>query len=183
MRSSTFLRLPLFCVLLLAFVGCGEDSNPMAIQDPGPEQPEIRTPVSLKITEIRVESYGGKGGDGNWDATVNVSGRRPDIYVTVRTGSSSSAPIYVSTVEKDAFSGVRYEFTKSSAGVGLPKTVSVNRKLTLTMMDEDIGADDNMGSYSFDPIDAYRQDNAVGFQRTYTGSNRAKFTVVGNWVY
>lgn len=48
---------------------------------------------------------------------------------------------------------------------------------------EDIGGDDTVGSYSFRPIDLYRNDNATGFYRVFFGSNGTKFSISGSWVY
>lgn len=182
-------KTPLLLILLtfigLLATGCSDD-NPTApvIPDTGGDETgeEIRQPRSLKITKIGVSSFGEKNG-GNWDATISVAGRRPDLYVTLRAGTSVNAPNYVSNVVEDAFSGAPYDFVSSGAGTGLPKTFAANRTVYVHLMDEDIGNDDTIGSVSFKPQDLYRDDNAAGFYRVLFGTNSTKVTVHGTWIY
>jgi hypothetical protein len=184
-HPKTPLLLILLMVIGLLATGCSDD-NPAAPAIPGGNddggEEEVRVPRSLKITKIGVSSFGEKNG-GVWDATLSVSGRRPDLYVTLRTGTSVSAPNYVSNVIDDAFSGAPYDFTASSAGTGLPKTFAGNRAIYLHLMDEDIGNDDTIGSVSFKPLDSYRNDNAAGFYKVFFGTNSTKVSVTGTWVY
>ncbi|MDX2474916.1 MAG: hypothetical protein QNL91_14575 [Candidatus Krumholzibacteria bacterium] len=180
-------------LILLTFLGllatgCSND-NGTAPEVPGDGggggtggEEEILVPKTLKVRKISVSAFGAKNG-GNWDATLSVSGRRPDLYVTLRTGSSTSAPIYVSNVVDDAFDSAPYDFTASSAGTGLPKTVTANRSLYIRLMDEDIGADDAIGSLSFRPLTYYNNDNSTGFYKVFFGSNGTKVSVTGTWGY
>lgn len=187
MRRITTTRPTLLFLLLalgLTAAGCSDDSNPTATPGPIDEEPdEILTPVSLKITKVSVSAFGDKNG-GNWDLGLAVADRRPDIYMALRAGTEDAGAFYVSTQEENAFSGVRYEFVESAAGVGLPKTTSASRRLYVQLYDEDgASADDAMGSYSFLPLSLYEHDNAAGFYKVFFGTNDTKFAVWGEWVY
>lgn len=179
--------LSLLFLLVFAVVGCSSnDANPTGPTSPDPEpEEEIRTPTQLRITKITIDRFDEDKDTGPWDLGVSVASRRPDVYVTVRTGSSSAAPIFRSVTFENAFSGAFYDASESGAGTGLPKTVSAGRKLYLHLYDQDDGldADDLIGSKSIDPLDNYRDDNATGFTWTIYGSNEVKLRVTGTWIY
>jgi hypothetical protein len=193
MKSTKHLTSIALAALLAAYafgiVGCSssDGSNPM---DPGnsaggSDTLVVKQPKSLKINNISVSAFGDKNG-GVWDATISVSGRRPDIYVQYRIGSNTAAPDFVSITEDDAFSGAPYNFTESKSGKGyhLPRTVSAGSKIYVNLMDSDWpSADDEIGSFSFRPSDYYKDDNAVGFYKVFFGSNSTKISVSGTWVY
>lgn len=181
-RTTTLFWL-LTAGLLLA--GCSESDNPIApeVSDEGGQEEVIRTPKYLKITKVSVSKFGDKDG-GVWDFSTTVSKRRPDIYVQLRGGTSVTAPFYVSDVVDDAFSGAPYGFTGSDAGVGLPKNHSASRTLYVELMDDDgLSADDFMGKASFKPLTYYRNDNALGFDKEFSGTNSTRLRVTGTWVY
>ncbi len=182
LRPTTLV--PLLLTLGLALAGCSGSNDPTAPTDPVETPPvEIKTPKSLKINKVSVSAYGDKNG-GNWDVGVSVSSRRADLYVTLTSGTTANAPYYVSNVIEDAFSGAPYDFTSSSAGTGLPKTQSAGRDVILELMDDDgLSADDQIGTVKFSPLDSYGNDNAVGFYKTFFGSNDTKVSVSGTWVY
>ena len=192
MKTRNNLVFALLIAVLAAYafgiVGCSQSSNPMGDDNTPTEPPkeEIKQPKSLSITKISVSAFGDKSG-GNWDFhATDIAKRRADIYVQIRTGSSISTPIFVSTVEEDAFSGVRYEFTKGKNGNGyhLPRSVSAGSKFWINLMDDDgLSADDEVGTLSFRPSDYYGNDNAKSFGKTFFGSNGTKISVSGTWVY
>jgi len=100
------------------------------------------------------------------------------------TGTSTNAPIYVSDVVENAFPGAPYDFISSAAGVGLPKTFGAQRRAYITLWDEDgLSADDEIGNFSFDPLDHYENDNRAGFYEVFFGTNSTKVSVTGTWIY
>lgn len=172
---------PLILVLLFALVGCSsDDSNPTG---PGPvEEEEILTPKQARIRTIKIDGFDKTKGETNWDATLNLDSRRPDVYATLQLGTS--APIFRSRTVDDAHGHYLYDLSTSSAGVGLPKTVYANRQITLSLFDEDdISGDDFMGAVSFIPLGTYKDDNAESFSWVYRGSGDTVFRVTGDWVY
>ena len=176
-----------FLVLTLAAVGCSEESNPIAPGgDPGGGgggEEVIETPVSVTIDSIRLDGFPERKGSVTWDASLSVAPRRPDVYVTLRVGSTTSDPIFVSTVDEDAFSFTFIDMSESDDGANLPRTVDAERPLIVSVYDEDgLSRDDHMGTFTFDPIDEYRNDNAAGFSwRLVEGELDVR--VSGSWVY
>ncbi len=176
----------LLAIFLLGAVGCGDDSNPTApTGDPTPDpEPEIRTPVLLKVSSIRVDAFNEKKGSFTWDVSLRVAPRRPDVYVQLQLDSASSSPIFISTVKEDAFSGTFLQMSEAAVGADLPRTVSAGIKLIVSLYDDDgIIGDDFMGSVSFKPIDLYKDDNAPGFSHSFAGSGGTEFWIRGTWVY
>jgi hypothetical protein len=191
-KSSNILRPFLFLVLVflvLGSVGCGSDDSPTAPannqEDPPVDEEEILTPKQIRITSIRLDAFDERKESGaTWDASLRVAPRRPDVFVTLQTGSVTSAPIFVSITRDDAFSGAGYDMSESDAGTGLPKTVFANRMLTVSVYDYDgPTANDYIGGASTTPIDNYRDNNAQGFTWTFNGSGGTKVRVSGDWIY
>lgn len=173
-------------LLLFSAAGCGNDANPTG-PAPGngnePPEEEILTPSQVRITSIRLDEFPDKKGAVTWDASLSVASRRPDPYVAMRTGSTSSAPIFVSVVKEDAFSFTFIDLSESSAGAGLPKLASAGRDLTFDVLDDDdFSADDEMGSMTVNPLNLYGDDNAAGFTWTLVDSG-VKLKVSGTWIY
>lgn len=188
LRSSNPLRHLLFlglAVLLMGTVGCSsdDDSNPVA---PGgntpPEEEEILTPRQAVIQSIKVSRFDKTKGETNWDATLNIDSRRPDVYVTLQLGTA--APIFRSRTVDNAHGHYQYDMSRSSAGVGLPKTVLANSQVTFSLFDEDdITADDFIGAVGFRVLGTYKDDNAETFSWVLSGSGDTVFRVTGRWVY
>ena len=173
----------LAALLLVGVVGCSDDSNPTG---PGgttpPEEEEILTPRQVVIESIKISRFDKTKGETNWDATLNIDSRRPDIYVTMQLGTSS--PIFRSRTVDNAHGHYLYNMSTSSAGVGLPKTVYANSQLTFSLYDEDdVSGDDFMGAISFRILGKYKDDNAETFSWVLSGSGDTVFRVTGRWVY
>lgn len=183
--NHPFLALFLLLAVAVTGIGCSSDDSPMApaATDPDPIDEETFTPVALRITSVAVNDFGSKDGD-DWDWTYGSAPERPDVYVTMHTGSTNNAPMYVSNVIDDAFPGVENLFTRSSAGTGLPKNVTLGRSVHIVAMDEDgASADDTMGTGAFDPSREHDGTNRTSFYKRFSGTNGTKFTVRGEWVY
>ena len=58
------------------------------------------------------------------------------------------------------------------------------RRAYITLWDEDgLSADDEIGNFSFDPLDHYENDNRAGFYEVFFGTNSTKVSVTGTWIY
>ena len=187
--------LPVLAVFLLLFTaaGCTSDDSPTAPNDPndpttpggdGGDDEDILTPRSVRIEGVQLRDFPERKGSVTWDASLSVAPRRPDVFVTLKSGSASSDPFFESIVEDDAFANVSYDMSDEGSGNALPTTVTAGQDIAITILDDDGVFDDTMSEFSVDPLDQYDDDNAASFSWTLRERDgEGEVRVWGDWVY
>ena len=181
-------RTPLLLALLVVFLaGCSDDDgNPTAPTGPDgsddPDVEEILEPRFASIRSIKVDRFDATKGETNWDLTLDLEGRRPDVYATLQIGTSSA--FYRSQPVEDAEWNLQHDLSTAESGSArLPRSVGTASQLTVSLFDDDGIGDDFMGAISFVVGGKYRDDNATDFTWVLSGSGDVVFRVSGQWVY
>lgn len=111
----------------------------------GPNCGSEVTPSSMRITKIVVTEFLNDG----WDTFPASS---PDIYVTLRTGSSCSGGslLYTSNYYQDAYPGPNYDFVPS-APINISSPTS---PIAICLYDDDVSGPEAMGGIYFNPYES-----------------------------
>jgi hypothetical protein len=180
------------CVLILLFIGCSENSNPLEPNEPGGgnTDPDIKNPVYLKLTNIKLSRFPAQKSNGDkWDYHVfpNSPTRRPDIYVElVKSGSTNI--LYKSDTKEDAILETAYDsysFNRAGDkdGKSLPISLNVDQTYNIKLFDDDgFSSNDKMTEFSFNGFNLYKNDNAEFAFHTFT-SGSYTLKIEGRWVY
>lgn len=177
---------------VLSIIGCTEGNNPLESNEPGggSSDPEIKQPVYLSLTNIKLIRFASKKPNGDkWDYHIfsDSPTRRPDIYAELFKSGSSNILFKSDTKEdaelKTAYSS--YSFNKSGEknGINLPLKLEVTSKYTIKFYDDDgLSKNDEMTDFEIIVNDQYEKDNADFLYRTF---NSGSYTVEiqGRWIY
>lgn len=181
-RNPLASSLTLAAALLLA--GCGKSPVAPQIEDSTPPTPEIRTPTKLILQQIVVRKFPAKKTSGSdWDASVIVNYRKPDLYVVV--GQDGGLPVYSSDVRENATSGNVYRFTYGYGTSNLPISLPYGSQYRMYLMDVDFGGDnDRLGWVTLNMLAAYPNDNSSAVSHVFKdSSDRIEIEIVGTWDY
>jgi hypothetical protein len=179
-RPALILLLPVLAATL-GTLGC--DKSPTA-PTAAPPTPAPRTPIQATISRIDVEKFPAAKTDGsNWDASLIVSARRPDLYVmlTPITGASD----FISPTRTDAQNNQVHAFSRWPSGDNLAAVIPYGNSRRVYVMDEDFGGDDDrVGWITVNLAAAYKGDEAGTFSHLFTDSgDRLSVRVYGTWGY
>ena len=191
MKNHLNIFLSVFLSLIL-FIGCSENNNPLDPSEPGNGDidPEIKKPVYLKLTNIKLSRFPAQKSNGDkWDYSVfpNSPTRRPDIYVElIKSGSTNI--LYKSDTKEDAILETAYSsysFNRSGEkdGRSLPLSLDMNPTYKIKLYDDDgLTSNDKMTEFSFKGASLYKNDNADFVFNTFT-SGSYTIKIEGRWVY
>lgn len=178
----------IFAVIM--FIGCSTEDNPLAPTDPGndggnPDPIVIKTPRFMHIESISVTGFPKNKPNGDtwdWDPFSSEE-RKPDIEVVLQR-SGNYLPAFWSDQRKNANHTSTYVFTKpvSEHDGKLPHDVPYSQTWLVSLVDDDFGGYDQMGSVIVKPSSIYGKDNATNFNKTLT-SGSLKIKVKGAWIY
>lgn len=168
----------------LGLSGCSSDDNGNPMAPGGEEEPEIRTPASLRITSITVTSFDSVKNNGDtWDWDPFSAGpRRADLYLKVET---DGRVVYISDTRTDAEPSGQHGFPGSqpARSGGLPVSIPYGGSFKVTLMDDDgILAHDTITSHLNDVGTLYGQNNETSLNKVVMNSD-ATVRIQGNWVY
>jgi hypothetical protein len=169
-------------VAAIAMTGCNSPTEPAA-QTPDPPPAEA-VPIRATINKIIVTKFPEKKSDGSdWDLSLLVASRRPDLYVVLEPSAGGAAD-FVSTTVADAPFGGAQTFTQAVSG-GLPADIAYGSSRRIYVMDEDFGGDDDqVGWITVNLPLAYGGGGARALDYTFADSgNRLNVRVVGTWYY
>jgi len=180
--------LMIFAAIL--FTACSNEGNPIA-PDPGtggnpnPDPIVINTPRYMHIESISVRHFPKNKPNGDtWDWNpISSTERKPDLEVVLQR-SGNYLPAYWSDQRRNADYTSTYVFTQPASEYDgeLPFDVPYSQKWKVSLVDDDFGGNDQMGSITFKPSSIYGQDNATNFDKTIT-SGDIKVRLRGAWIY
>ena len=181
--SLALFSLAAFAVLAM---GCGKSPTAPQAAAPDPAPIVIAKPVAAVIQAISVTKFPSKKSDGgDWDASLFVASRRPDLYVILEIPSIVTE--YVSNVETDAEFGKTHTFTKPYDALdgSLPARIVYDNRHRIYVMDKDVGGDDDqVGWITVNLPSAYHNDNSEILDYTFTDSGgRLSVRIQGEWRY
>lgn len=189
MRNLLKLLIATFFAAIL-FTACSNESNPLDPTDPGngggdPDPIVIKTPRYMHIESISVTRFPKNKSNGDtWDWNLfSSTERKPDIEVVLQR-SGNYLPAFWSDQRKNATYTNTYVFTKpaSEHDGQLPHDVPYSQTWKVSLIDDDFGGNDQMGSVTVRPSSIYNDDNATNFNKTLTTGD-LKIKVRGAWIY